>query len=167
MRRGSQTERYFSMLCGSIDVSLSTGRLIVDLEPETHDGIREWRDLSRVIRAGLITTSWPHSAVGELTPKGLALALVLCLRRRYRLLPRNEVCLVVFDIPVKKRKIRDHVRKLLKELKFIQVQQSVFVSRQDAAAHLKYYCSLLGFDDWIQVYIAKKVPTPLQRQVTL
>lgn len=153
-RRGSQTKKYFTGLCENIDVSLSTGKFVVDLEPETHHAIREWRDLTRVIKMGLVKADPRTSMTGELTPKGLAYALVLCLERRYRLLPKKQVCLVVFDIPERHRQHRSMLRRLMKELKFTALQRSVFVSRQDAAEHLQYYLKLTGLARWVRVYTA-------------
>lgn len=59
--------------------------------------------------------------------------------------------LVIFDIPEKKRSVRDILRFKLKEWGFTKIQKSVWASKKDCASILRKFVSDLGISEWVLV----------------
>lgn len=59
--------------------------------------------------------------------------------------------LVIFDIPEKNRKVRDTLRRRLKEWGFVQWQKSVWVGKKPLANHLRELVKKLGVEEWVLV----------------
>lgn len=101
----------------------------------------------RAIKAGLITIN--EFACPELTPKG-----------RHTVLPfiaptlPGSVLMIVFDIAEADRRKRDHLRLLLKELSFRQVQKSVWITKFDHREYLQAEIKALGLEKEVQAYEA-------------
>jgi len=89
------------------------------------------------------------------TEKGRLAYLKLKIER-CGLLPEDQVCLVVFDVPEKERRLRKLVRKFLNSAGFFSIQKSVWMSRFDATKELNEYFCLIGLDDKILAFTAKK-----------
>lgn len=71
-------------------------------------------------------------------------------------LPKGIVCIVVFDIPEKNRKIRKLLSTLLTELVFFRFQKSVWVSQFDNAKALKKLLVMLKIKKWVRIYTGKE-----------
>ncbi len=59
--------------------------------------------------------------------------------------------LVIFDIPEKKRSVRDLLRSKLKQWDFVYLQQSVWVSKKDCTEVLRNFIKSVGIEDWVMV----------------
>lgn len=58
---------------------------------------------------------------------------------------------VVWDIPEKKRRLRDLLRRKLKEWKFMSLQKSVWVSRRNVTTQLRDLINELEMEKWVTV----------------
>ena len=67
-------------------------------------------------------------------------------------LPEGQDCIVLFDIPETKRKLRDGLRRLLKETGFFFIQRSVWMSPFDAGEVLAQFFEFIGNESWVRVY---------------
>ena len=68
----------------------------------------------------------------------------------------DRVCLVVFDVPETKRKIREKLRQLLWACGFFPIQKSVWLSQFDSAASLVELFGKFGLGQWIKVFNAEE-----------
>lgn len=59
--------------------------------------------------------------------------------------------IVVWDIPEKRRKARDLLRHLLKQLGFKKFQQSVWATKKNCTTLLREYIKKVGIEDWVKV----------------
>lgn len=59
--------------------------------------------------------------------------------------------IIIWDIPEKKRRIRDLFRRRLKEWGFKNWQRSVWVSKRNVVGKLRKLVRELGIDDWVAV----------------
>ena len=59
--------------------------------------------------------------------------------------------LVIFDIPEKRRTVRDLLRSKLKQWDFIHLQQSVWASKKDCTKVLRDFVKSVGIEDWVMV----------------
>ena len=60
--------------------------------------------------------------------------------------------LIIWDIPEKKKKVRDMLRFKLKYLGFTKLQNSVWVSKKNCAKELREYIRKIGIQDWVMVF---------------
>lgn len=58
---------------------------------------------------------------------------------------------VIFDIPEKRRTVRDLLRHNLKNWGFTPWQQSVWVTRRNCTNALRKYIKQIGIEDWVMV----------------
>lgn len=65
--------------------------------------------------------------------------------------------IVTFDIPEKHRKVRDVLRRRLKEWGFISWQKSIWASKKDLADPLREFIKELHAEDWVLVLVSKDV----------
>jgi hypothetical protein len=65
--------------------------------------------------------------------------------------------LVVFDIPEYNRDLRDHLRRIFKELEFEQIQKSVWKTQYDHRALLREEIKFHGLREQVQVYEAIRI----------
>ncbi|MFH1632281.1 MAG: CRISPR-associated endonuclease Cas2 [bacterium] len=73
------------------------------------------------------------------------------------MLDDDTVCMVVFDIPERHRKLRKQLRFFLKQAGFLCIQRSVWVSPFDAAEPLSQLFNISGSAQWVRVYNAKEI----------
>lgn len=59
--------------------------------------------------------------------------------------------IVIWDIPEKRRKVRDLLRHQLKQLGFKMIQRSVWASKKNCTLPLKEYIKKIGIGDWVTV----------------
>lgn len=59
--------------------------------------------------------------------------------------------LVIFDIPEKRRAVRDLLRSKLKQWDFIHLQQSVWASKKDCTKVLRDFIKSVGIEAWVMV----------------
>lgn len=105
---------------------------------------------SRAIRKGLIKINDDGSP--ELTQKGHHVVAPFIAPTL-----RNSVLMIIFDIPEADRRKRDHLRTLLKELSFTQVQKSVWVTKYDHREYIKAEISALHLEKDVQLLEAKSL----------
>lgn len=105
----------------------------------------------RAIKSGLIEIN--DSGAPILTPDGKAKL------QRYEptKLPAPASILVIYDIPESERAKRSQLRLTLRELRFVQVQQSVWESKYDIINYLLPQIEELDLEDYIQIYESAKI----------
>lgn len=59
--------------------------------------------------------------------------------------------LVIFDVPEKRRALRDLLRSKLKQWDFIYLQQSVWATKKDCTKALRDFIKSVGIRDWVMV----------------
>ena len=69
----------------------------------------------------------------------------------------GTICVVMFDIPESRRKVRNELSAFLKRSSFVAFQRSVYISPFDAFEPLKLWIKLKGYSRWVEVYRATKV----------
>ncbi|MBU0646192.1 CRISPR-associated endonuclease Cas2 [Patescibacteria group bacterium] len=74
-----------------------------------------------------------------------------------RQLPKDEVCIVVFDIPEHVRKIRDELRWFLKSAGFVQLQRSVWITTADTIRPLNILLKEMKVNNWIYIFQGRSV----------
>ncbi|MEA3272579.1 MAG: CRISPR-associated endonuclease Cas2 [Patescibacteria group bacterium] len=70
---------------------------------------------------------------------------------------KDKYYLVIFDIPESERKTRDFFRAFLKEAEFIQLQQSVWVTKKEILEPLKEIIKDAGAEKWIHIVTATDI----------
>lgn len=65
--------------------------------------------------------------------------------------------MVIFDIPEDFAHLRRKLRLLLRQLQFKPIQQSVWMSDKDHKKIIAEAISLLGVEDWVQLYEAARI----------
>lgn len=105
----------------------------------------------RSIKDGLVATD--DNGVPRLTEKGLAQL------RRYepKQLTGAASILVIFDIPEHERRLRQKLRTLLRELRFVQVQKSVWQTEYDVLEYLVSELKQQHLHEYVQVYESARV----------
>lgn len=58
---------------------------------------------------------------------------------------------VIWDIPEKRRMARDLLRYKLKQLGFLQLQRSIWVTKKNCTKVLQDFISQAGINDWVKV----------------
>lgn len=105
----------------------------------------------KLIRDGLVKLD--DHGVPRLTEAGIARL------KRYepsRLTGAASI-LVIFDIPEEERRLRQRLRTLLRELRFTQVQKSVWQTEYDILEYLTPELKSLRLQKYVQVYESAKV----------
>lgn len=105
----------------------------------------------RAIKKELVKTD--DMGIPHLTEKGLAQL------RRYEPSKLSGIAsiLVIFDIPEEERRLRQRLRTLLRELRFTQVQKSVWQSEYDVLEYLVPELRQHHLDEYVQVYESARV----------
>lgn len=62
--------------------------------------------------------------------------------------------IVMFDIPESHKRHRDSFRSLLRELKYVQIQKSIWSSKYDSRVAVLKAVIDLGIDDYVELYEA-------------
>ena len=68
--------------------------------------------------------------------------------------------LVIFDIPEKKRRLRNTLRQRLKEWGFKYWQKSLWVSKKELEEPLRKFIDELGLSDWVLVAVTDNIGNP-------
>ena len=105
----------------------------------------------RAQKTGLI--DFDESALPRLTQKGLLKAAPFESRK----LSNKGKLLVIFDIPEERRKVRHEFRSLLKNLGFIMVQQSVWITDTDYRDVLKAAVYEYNLKGHVEIYEAAQI----------
>ena len=72
-------------------------------------------------------------------------------------IPNNAQLMVIFDIPEDYAKIRCRFRYLLRQLKFTQIQQSVWSTNMDYRAIIFESIAELNISNYVQLYEASRI----------
>lgn len=91
----------------------------------------------------------------ELTDEGRGEVLKRLVMERPRL-PRDQVCLVLYDVPTFGNLGRDALRYFLKRIGFKQVQKSVWQTDKDVVNEVLEFVRTSKIHDWVQVYLARR-----------
>jgi len=72
------------------------------------------------------------------------------------MLPKDKVCMVVFDIPETQRNLRQMLRRFLAEAGFVPIQRSVWISPVDAGEQLACLFKAAKATKWVRVYNSER-----------
>lgn len=112
----------------------------------------------RLVEIGLIEILERGEEISfALTKKGCIQALKdrILLQENYSF--DNEKCIIVFDFPEDIRQARNTFRRFLKDVGFIQVQLSVWMSEKYIEKEMKQLIQELEITDWVKVLVGKEV----------
>ncbi len=106
--------------------------------------------LKRLRENGLIDFVDDNKLILKLTDKGRTKAL------KSKILLEDEKWdgkwrIVIWDIPEKRRTVRDVLRKQLKSWSFTQWQRSVWATKKNCAKPLREFINKTGIDRWVRV----------------
>lgn len=104
----------------------------------------------RAIKSGLII--FDDNGMPRLTPKAI--------RKIKPYKPKklaNSNLMIVFDIPESDKYKRNHLRTLLKELSFKQVQKSVWMSEYDTREYLYMEIKQYGLRQFVKIFEARPI----------
>lgn len=138
----------------NLKLSFSPNRFFNDLEKISNYKLKSTAvrtSYYRAVKRGLIELG--ADRVPRLTDKGLSQLS----RYEPRKLKSADGVLVIFDIPEGERSLRNRLRALLRELRFIQVQKSVWRSDYDVVKYVVEWLREEGVDDYVQVYESIRV----------
>ena len=106
--------------------------------------------LKRLREAGVVELIEDDELILRLTDKGREKAILAQLQTsvgkwdgKYRI--------IIFDVPEKRRAVRDLLRYNLKSWGFTQWQQSVWVTKKDCTKVFREYIRKIGIEDWVLV----------------
>lgn len=118
-----------------------------ELDKKSFRKRQTWRNAySKARKNGLIKVD--DEGVPKLTPKGQKSLK----RYKAKKLGKGVELMIIFDIPEVERGKRQQLRLLLKELKFRQVQKSVWTSELDGRSHIESEAKYYGFGKYIELY---------------
>ncbi|MBP9667933.1 hypothetical protein KBD87_03955 [Candidatus Saccharibacteria bacterium] len=100
----------------------------------------------RLLKKDLIQVD--TAGIPRLTQKGTA-QLVLY---EPTLLPKGAKLLLIFDVPEIEKAKRNHLRTLLRQLKFEQIQRSVWQTKYDSIDYLRSEIVTYGLQEYVRVY---------------
>ncbi len=104
----------------------------------------------RSVKAGLI--EYDDFGNARLTSKGMRKVAPFSAKK----LPGASL-MVVFDIPESERKKRDHLRSLLQELSFRQIQKSVWATDYDHKKLLKAEIEQYCLESYVQLFECRRI----------
>lgn len=70
---------------------------------------------------------------------------------------KNASLMVVFDIPESERNKRYMLRSLLKQLRFVQIQKSVWLTKYECRKYLAAEIDDLDLSDYVQIYESRRL----------
>jgi DNA-binding PadR family transcriptional regulator len=162
----SITAKVLLAIAREIDEYVTSGQRPVAVMKHGMDGIRFFRQVQKQKIAKQMLKRLEerkYIAISEeadryhisLTEKGLYESL------RLRILESNfledgSVCMVVFDIPEKKRSLRTSLRGFLAKVNFVPIQRSVWISPLDAGDTLADLFAASGASKWVSIYTAQR-----------
>ena len=91
----------------------------------------------------------------ELSKKGEEELASRTLRDR-RLLPFEQVCIVMYDFPISAKKGRDAFRAFLKRAGFSKRQMSVWECEKDVFQDIQKFVDRAKIGQWVEIFLAKK-----------
>lgn len=104
----------------------------------------------RAIKRGQII--FDDQGIPRLTPLGI---------RKIKLFKpkklKSSKLMIIFDIPEAEKYKRNHLRTLLKELSFKQVQKSVWMSEYDTREYLHMEIKQYGLQPFVQIFEARSI----------
>lgn len=104
----------------------------------------------RAIKRGLVV--FDEVGIPRLTPKAI--------RKIKPFKPKklkSSKLMIIFDIPEAEKYKRNHLRTLLKELSFKQVQKSVWMSEYDTREYLHMEIKQYGLHPYVQIFEARSI----------
>lgn len=104
----------------------------------------------RAIKRGLVEID--ENNIPRLTDKGKSAIQPFVAKRL-----NGSHLLVIFDVPESERQKRDHLRSLLEELEFKQIQKSVWACSKDYRKYLKSEIEALNLQDSVVIYEARQI----------
>lgn len=135
----------------NIALTFKPATFFADLE-RTHGRSRQSfsKTYKRAKEAGLIT----DDPIPRLTAKGLLKVAPFTAAK----LDKEAKLMVIFDIPEYSALLRRRLRRLLKVLRFIQVQKSVWITEYDHRDVLGQAVKEMDLADYVEIYECAKLP---------
>lgn len=115
--------------------------------------------IARLSKYGFITKKRKNGQLSiKLTSKGVVkLQRIVWKTGKHKKMKTKELCLVIFDIPEERRKMRDLFRKCLYELGFYRLQKSVFISYFDVCQEIKELVKSCELEKHVKILKGLKV----------
>lgn len=107
--------------------------------------------LKRLREKGLIDFMDQEKIIVRITEPGKDQALWVKMREENEQKWDGRWRLVIWDIPEKRKAVRDVFRARLKQLGFNQWQKSVWVSKKNCTQLLRNFIKRVGIEDWVMV----------------
>lgn len=113
--------------------------------------------LNYLRRKGLIKTKKIEDGLlYGLTNSGQIELLKRLVRERPKL-PRGQICVVAYDVPIGAGKGRDALRYFLKRIGFTQVQKSVWQTEKDVTEEVFSFVKKARIRKWVQVFLGRRL----------
>lgn len=93
----------------------------------------------------------------RLTKKGITEVMLSKIKRQSKLLPKDNFCIICFDIPVAVNDLRWALRRFLKMAGFERLQKSVWYTNRDICDLANIYIKNIKAEDWVKVISASKI----------
>lgn len=106
--------------------------------------------LKRLREGGLIELVSDEKLAYRLTDKGRDKAILASLKFSEKEWD-GKWRLVIFDVPEKRRAVRDLLRSKLKQWDFVILQQSVWGTKKNCTKALRDFIKGVGIEDWVMV----------------
>ncbi|MBI2338277.1 hypothetical protein HYU95_03785 [Candidatus Daviesbacteria bacterium] len=106
--------------------------------------------LKRLREGGLIELVSDEKLAYRLTDKGRDKAILASLKFSEKDWD-GKWRLVIFDVPEKRRAVRDLLRSKLKQWDFVILQQSVWGTKKNCTKALRDFIKGVGIEDWVMV----------------
>lgn len=157
--------RVTNLLLATLEKAIDSGILLYDFAYYTHhyvygepnlDRYQLYHIVHRLKEKGWVQTYKKEGKIiVKLTGRGRnQLAIENALKQKKW---DGQFRIVIFDIPEKHRKVRDVLRRRLKEWGFVSWQKSIWSSKKNLTGPLRDFIKELGIDEWVLVLVAKDV----------
>lgn len=89
-----------------------------------------------------------------LTSRGFTESMLIKIKDQSAMLPKDQFCIICFDIPEAVKDVRQALRRFLKVSGFKQLQKSVWYTDRDVFEIAKSYIKNLKAGEWIKIISA-------------
>ena len=121
------------------------------------------KEISRLIEEGVIKKYYrgrkPYLELSQKGKKRLKKYLTKHLEIKFPRKWDKKWRIVIFDVPDKKKKSRDVLRRKLLSIGFLELQESVYVFPFDCWPEIDFLKRLLNLENYIQYIVAERIET--------
>jgi DNA-binding transcriptional regulator PaaX len=174
-RRGSAQEKILLLLLSGVALGFSRSpKKYFKILKETH---KAWKDIDKRLLKSSIKNLYSSKLIQQKNNKDGTTTFILSAEGKKRALTYNlerlvikkhkwdkKWRIVIFDIPEKKKKIRDILRYHLKQLGFVELQHSVFVLPFACRNELEYIIEFYNIRKFVRFIEANFIDNELNLQ---